>query len=163
VLPADEALAANAAFVSAAAHAVRIAATAHQQEKLEALRNAVLNAAAGSAPSDDVQMMFLDAVDSLTVSHVQVLKELTKRDRDKWTSRPGNYHRGDAIRPPKVEDAILTQIIRDLKNRGFVEVDTALDQLDVDRIGGSNVKLTEYGKAFLEFITSPLDRKDAAA
>ena len=161
VLPADDTLVANEAFVSAATHAIRVAARTHQEEKLEALRNAVLNIAAGAAPEEDQHAMYLDAVDSMTVSHVRVLKKLA--DQDKRSIRPGNHHRGDAIRPPRVEDAMLAQIVRDLKNRGFVEVDTALDQLDARRISGSNVKLTEYGNAFLEFITSPLERQGTSA
>jgi hypothetical protein len=58
-----EALSQDEAFVSAVYAATKIAVGSHQQEKLEALRNAVLNVAAGLAPSDDQQAMFLDAVD----------------------------------------------------------------------------------------------------
>ena len=44
-------------FVSAIQHATQIAVRTHQAEKLEALRNAVLNVAAGTAPGDDLQMI----------------------------------------------------------------------------------------------------------
>jgi len=71
-------LADNQQFVTAVLRATPIAVRTHKAEKLEALRNAVLNVAAGSAPEDDIQAMFLDAVDSLTASHVQFLSALGK-------------------------------------------------------------------------------------
>jgi len=74
----DQKLSENAAFVTAALQATQMAGRTHQNEKLEALRNAVLNVAAGSAPEDDIQAMFLDAVDSLTATHMQFLSRLGK-------------------------------------------------------------------------------------
>lgn len=74
----DQRLSENAAFVSAALQATQMAGRTHKKEKLEALRNAVLNVAAGSVPEDDIQAMFLDAVDSLTATHVLFLSRLGK-------------------------------------------------------------------------------------
>jgi len=74
----DQKLSENAAFVTAALQATQMAGRTHKKEKLEALRNAVLNVAAGSAPEDDIQAMFLDAVDSLTATHVRFLSRLGK-------------------------------------------------------------------------------------
>ena len=74
----DQRLSENEVFVTAALRATQMAGRTHQKEKLEALRNAVLNVAAGSAPEDDIQAMFLDAVDSLTTTHVQFLSRLGK-------------------------------------------------------------------------------------
>ncbi len=153
-LPADETLAANQAFMSAAVHAFRIAARTHRDEKLEALRNAVLNVAAGSAPEDDIQAMFLDAVDSLTVSHIDVLRR--RASQGKRLGRKSGYLLAERIQPPRVGRDMFAQIIRELTNRGFVEVNTALDQLDAGTVRGTHVRLTEYGSQFLSFITSPL-------
>ncbi len=74
----DQKLSENAAFVSATLQATQIAGRTHREEKLRALRGAVLNTAAGLALEDDVQAMFLDAVDSLTASHVRFLSVLGK-------------------------------------------------------------------------------------
>ena len=49
----------NEQFVSATLQATQAALKTHQVEKLEALRNAVLNVAVGSAPSEDLQFVFL--------------------------------------------------------------------------------------------------------
>jgi len=71
-------LADNQQFVTAVLQTTPMAVRTHQKEKLDALRNAVLNVAAGSAPEEDLQITFLDAVDSLTASHVRFLSVLGK-------------------------------------------------------------------------------------
>jgi len=74
----DQKLSENAAFVSAALQATQMAGRTHRKEKLDALRNAVLNVAVGRAPEHDTQAMFLDAVDGLTALHVRFLSALGK-------------------------------------------------------------------------------------
>jgi hypothetical protein len=58
-----EALANNEAFISAFAQATQAALKTHQQDKLEALKNAVVNVALGSEPDADRQQQFLSLVD----------------------------------------------------------------------------------------------------
>jgi len=70
----------NEAFVSALVHASRVAIRNHQEEKLEALRNAVLNAALPNAPEESSELMFLDFVDSFTPWHIKVLARLDKSE-----------------------------------------------------------------------------------
>ena len=63
----------NEAFVSTVMHASQAALRSHQKEKLDALRNAVLNAALPNAPDDDLQLMVLNYIDSLTPGHLRIL------------------------------------------------------------------------------------------
>ena len=63
-------------FVTAALHATQVAMRSHQKEKLEALRNAVVNVAAGSAPDSDRQLIFLGWVDAFTPTHLAFLESL---------------------------------------------------------------------------------------
>jgi hypothetical protein len=65
-----EALAKDEAFVSAFAQATQAALRTHQQEKLDALRNAVLNVALGREPDADRQGQFLSLVDRFTAAHL---------------------------------------------------------------------------------------------
>ncbi len=58
----------NEVFVSTALRVTEIAIRTHQQEKLEALRNAVVNAALPEAPDETLQQIFLNHVDNLTPS-----------------------------------------------------------------------------------------------
>ena len=71
-----EKLASNEAFVTVAMQASQIAIRNHQQAKLEALRNAVLNAALPNPPQEDEQMIFLRLIDQLTPWHLRVLAVL---------------------------------------------------------------------------------------
>lgn len=62
-----EALQDNEQFISAVLHASAMAVKNHQQEKLDALRNAVINIAKGQTPEDAVLHMYLQFVDDLSV------------------------------------------------------------------------------------------------
>lgn len=64
----------NQQFISAVMHASQIAIRTHQQEKLEALRNAVRNVAVGRSPDDTRLNLFLDMVDNLDTAHIRLLK-----------------------------------------------------------------------------------------
>lgn len=68
-----EKLSANEAFITTAMHASQIATRTHQQEKLDALRNAVVNAAMPDAPDETMQQIFLNHVDNLTPWHLRIL------------------------------------------------------------------------------------------
>lgn len=63
----------NEQFVSAVMHASQIVLRTHQEAKLDALRNAVLNVAVGQAPEEALQHLFLTLVDSFTELHLQIL------------------------------------------------------------------------------------------
>jgi hypothetical protein len=68
-----EKLSQNEAFISTALRATEIAVRTHQEEKLEALRNAVVSAALPDAPNETLQQIFLNHVDSLTPWHMRIL------------------------------------------------------------------------------------------
>ena len=90
-----EDLSQNETFITVVMHATQVAIRNHQQEKLEALRNAVLNAAMLEAPEDDRQLMFLNFIDELTPWHLRVLHFFD--DPEIWGIRHNisypNWHR----------------------------------------------------------------------
>ncbi|NEN93859.1 MAG: hypothetical protein F6K48_35280, partial [Okeania sp. SIO3H1] len=63
----------NPTFQTTFKKAIRIAECEHQQEKLEVLRNAVLNSAIPNSLKDDIQAIFLKWIDEFTVSHIRLL------------------------------------------------------------------------------------------
>ena len=69
-----EDLASNEQFVSATVQATQAAVKTHQKEKLEALRNAVMNVALDNKPQDAHQAVFLDLVDRFTPLHLKLLR-----------------------------------------------------------------------------------------
>ena len=63
----------NEAFITVAMRATQAALKNHQEEKLAALRSAVINTALGTGSDDNLQLMFLQMVDELTPMHLKVL------------------------------------------------------------------------------------------
>lgn len=61
-------------FVTLLASATQLAIRTHRQEKLDALRNAVLNFASGNRPGEDLQATFLALVERFTPLHLRLLR-----------------------------------------------------------------------------------------
>ena len=91
-----EALSQNEMFITTVMHASQAAIRNHQKEKLEALRNAVLNAALPNAPEEDIQLMFLNFVDSLTPWHLRILKFFD--NPQEWGRRNSIAYRSETSR-----------------------------------------------------------------
>lgn len=70
----EENLQQNEKFFTTLVHASSIAIKNHEKEKIEALRNAVINSALPDAPNDIKQQLFLNLVDSCTSWHIALLK-----------------------------------------------------------------------------------------
>jgi hypothetical protein len=92
-----EDLADNPLFVDAVVTATRTVEHAHQEEKISALRNAVLNSVAADAPDADTQALFLGLVDRFTPSHLRLL--------GLWDDPPRWFDRHSLPRP---EAAFIT-------------------------------------------------------
>lgn len=68
-----EDLADDDVFVDAVVNASRAAQATHQQEKLDALRNAVLNSVSPGAPDADEQARFFRLVEQFSAAHLHLL------------------------------------------------------------------------------------------
>jgi len=162
-----EKLKSNEEFVSAVGCAAGTVLHCHQKEKLDALRNAVLNSALPGAPVADVQAMYLHFIDYLTPWHIRLLAIL--QDPVAWQTR-------NAIRLPKgsfVENILSTVesafcdlkgqndmsrvLIRDLHDRGLTVLDLQALILDLNTSpnGPNQGWTTPFGDEFLRFITAP--------
>lgn len=76
-----ETLSGREEFISAALQASQSAIRTHQRDKLDALRNAVLNIAIGRNPDEDEQAMFLGYIDALSTWHIRLLRFLENPGR----------------------------------------------------------------------------------
>jgi hypothetical protein len=74
----------NPLFTTMLTQAYRVAIRNHQEEKLEALRNAVVNCACRIDVEEDLQLLFLDFVDSLSPLHVHILDYYYFRNPMTW-------------------------------------------------------------------------------
>src|SRR4051812_46782774 len=63
----------NDVFLDAVANAGRVTQATHQQEKLRALRNAVLNSIGPAAPTIDEQVRFFRLIEEFTPAHLRLL------------------------------------------------------------------------------------------
>lgn len=159
-----EPLSNNENFISSVFYATTIAIRSHQEEKLEALRNAVLNTAITGKVEDNLSHMFLNCIDDLTPLHLLVLKYFespTEWLKKKGTSIP-DYVAGGAMTifdhafPELAGNRDLTkQIVSDLSVRGL-----AFDWDSMNVMVGKNgmvaSRITPLGRQFLAFISSPL-------
>lgn len=158
-----EKLAANEAFVTVAMQASQMAIRNHQKEKLQALRNAVLNSALPNPPQEDEQMIFLRLIDQLTPWHLRVLGLF---------NNPVEWMIGNGIAYPSwgmggvstvIEHCFpdlrgqrdtYDQIVRDLQMEGLVKQGQFL-HLTMTGHGMVESRTTDRGKRFIGFITAP--------
>jgi hypothetical protein len=142
----------NEQFISAAMYASHLAMRTHQDEKLSALRNAVINTATGQAPEEALQHMFLDFVDSLTEIHLRILKLFQA------PTPPSNMSMGGLssvleFNMPELKGRrdIYDQFWRDLYSRGLVNTDGLHTTMTGHGLGEK--RTTGLGDAFLSFIS----------
>ncbi len=106
----------NPTFQTTFKKAIRIAECEHQQEKLEALRNAVLNSAIPNSFKDDIQAIFIKWIDEFTVSDIRLLRMLHYID---------NYHEEKILAdlPYLDENRIFyNQIFKQLNDKGLIDL-----------------------------------------
>lgn len=153
----------NDEFVSTVMQASQVAIRNHQQEKLDALRNAVLNTAIGQSPDDSKREMFLGLVDVFTVWHLRILSLLA--------DPPGWFQRHDKPVPQFAFSSSLEQVIKAAlqeiaSQKEFLElVMRDLDDRKLANSGGLMTMMTPQGALqkrtttlgdeFLHFISKP--------
>ncbi len=150
----------NEVFMSALVRATLIATGTNQDEKRRFLRNALINIATGSAPDQDIQQIYLSAVDVFTPSHVQILElmwngfvRLKQQGYD--TSATGvpqfrTYRSLIETLLPKLkgEQELVQAVMGDLRNRGFTRQGSPDDVIQ-------HPSVTNFGGGFLQFVTRP--------
>jgi len=153
----------NDEFISTVMQASQAAVRNHQQEKLGALRNAVLNTALGQAPEDSKREMFLGFVDTLTVWHLRVLSFLSapgagtdvqKVNMDLTTGHHAAVIAAlqNAFPDLREEGEFVQKIVGDLDREGLILGDVTLRT--VRGLEGMR-NLTNLGDEFLRFISEP--------
>ena len=171
-------LASNEQFVSATAQATQAALRTHSKEKLEALRNAVLNTALQREPDNDQQAVFLALIDRLAPPHLNLLQGLHNSTGPRRGSNDGGYndwewkHRHQAQQKTEIyrEPSVLALWIKDFvpvlaeRSDDFIKLLTGdLYAAGLITFAPTEPKipssfqelLTPVGIAFLNFISDP--------
>jgi hypothetical protein len=158
-----EKLASNEVFVTVVMQASQVALRNHQKAKLDALRNAVLNAALPSAPEEDEQLTFLRLIDQLAPWHLRVLAVLDNPElwmRQHVIQNPGWSMGGvstvleHCIPELRGQREVYDQIVRDLQADGLMGQGQFL-HVTMTGDGMMESRTTARGKRFIQFISSP--------
>jgi len=164
-----EDLAKSELFVTAVLHASTVALRTHQEEKLRALQNAIINVARGIDIEENLQLLFLNAVDDLTTLHLKILKYFD--DPRKWLEGHGKsfrtviyLHETGRSKTPlhvswglenafgELQHAIYDPIVTDLYNRGLINIDKTSLHAEIDPTDLLSSRTTRLGRQFLKYI-----------
>jgi len=142
-----ESLGENPAFVTTVLQATQIAVRTHQEEKLEALRNAVVNSASDEVLEEDIRVVFLNLVDTFTPTHLHILKYF--QDRSSFDERPIRRLILDstAVTNMMVEELARNGLLRDERPYAARGRDTGESLLTF------GWRLSPLGTQFLQFIS----------
>jgi hypothetical protein len=158
-----EDLRSNDAFIDTAIRTSQAALRTSQQEKREALRNAMLNAALPHAPDASRQQIFVGWVESLTVWHLRMLRLFA--DPPSWfkaNKREPQQHvitsslsglLTEAYPELKNERPFYDKIAKDLYNDGLLGSDSLHVMMSAG--GAHQNHATQLGEQFLRFISDP--------
>lgn len=157
-LKADE-LSKNEEFISAVLQATASAIRNHHRDKLDALRNAVVNSALGRGPAAVKAEMFLAFVDQFTVLHLKVLHELAKPERGQCEDTAPKVDIASIARIATKRVSELQQhqrlaehIVEDLCRKGLVYWGSGPG---VTYVPNGTRQVTELGEEFLDFVSDP--------
>jgi hypothetical protein len=161
-------LATDETFFSTLYYALDAVRTTHDNEKIDALANVVLNAATPNAPGEYLQHMYVRYVHELTTWHLALLACIAdpltwakKRDYPVYSKdiNPSVLFEGatrDELQLPGVHLAFL----QDLYSHGLADSNinpTAMLSPSPEQIAPT---ITELGKRFLAFLTAPGEGED---
>lgn len=141
----------NEQFISAVFYASHLAMKTHQEEKLQALKNAIMNIAEGVETDEAIQQIYLNYIDQFTVLHIKILRFAFKR------AVSSNIYMG-SLRPilmgiyPELQkqEGLVTQIWKELYSSGLISVDSLQGGMSAQ--GLSEKFTTQLGDNFLRFI-----------
>ncbi|SIR04251.1 hypothetical protein [Aquipseudomonas alcaligenes] len=157
----------NETFITTVAQASMLAIRSHQQEKLEALRNAVLNVAVGHAPEEDLRQLFLNFIDVCTVTHIRLLSLMS--GPEEWGQKngvefPNGWSMGGitqaiehAFPDLRGKEQIYKVIWGDLYQRGLINTEGL--GTTMSRQGILARRTTELGSKLIDFLSEPVELK----
>jgi hypothetical protein len=154
----------NELFVSVVSQATRAALLTHEEQKLKALRNACVNAALPNSPDEDLQLIFINLLDSMTASHIQVLLFLDDPQGHLEAHGIGDLESSASFSLIPYIETVLSHagrpsfyslILEQLKERGLFDLHAGDG---VHKLYRSHI--TSLGQQLVQFIKSPIEDVD---
>ena len=139
-------------FITAVTTASQIAIRNHSEEKLAALKNAVVNVAMEDELENELYLVFLSLVDALTPLHLRIL--VLCRDATALRKEVGGsfVDMRTLIEQdiPGLPQDVLRQVARDLYNRDLIQNDQLHVAMSVESM--ARKLTTDFGDRLLRFI-----------
>lgn len=161
-----ESLQQNEEFIDVVLEATRIAIKTSNQEKREALKNAILNSALPNPPEESLQKMFLSFIDTLTIWQLKLLElfndppayiEKHKVNFSGYDMEAISHLVENAFPELRGRRDLYELIWKDLYSRALVTTE-GLHTMITDS-GIIAKRTTEIGKLFLEYIKNPIEER----
>lgn len=144
----------NEQFITTVMQASTAALRTHKAEKLDALRNTVINIATGHGPEDTIQHLLLSFVDEFSEMHLRVLAFANSPRPPAGISAGGLDHvLEDNIPALRGQRELFDQLWKDLYLRGLINTESLHVMMTGNGLGQS--RTTELGKSLLRFISEP--------
>lgn len=159
-----ESLQDNDVFIDVAIEATQLAIKTSNQEKREALKNAILNSALPTSPEESLQKMFLSLIDTLTVWHLKLLElfndpsaylEKNKIQFTGYSMGAPSHLVENALPEMKGRRDLYDLIWKDLYSRSLVTT----EHLHVTMTGSGIIakRTTEIARLFLAYVKNPIE------
>jgi len=158
-----DALVNNERFITCLTQSYQVAIRTHNQEKINVLKNAVVNSIPTPSYQESLQTLFINYIDTLTEWHIRFLIFFNRPDwmdlyRGKTFAHAKYFIFGMMwdLHPDLKDKEDLTELIfRDLKNSGLINHRwEAVQNFSISADGVTSIpKVTDIGKNFLDFIS----------
>lgn len=153
-----EELSKNPLFITGLMQAMQIIMRNHQEEKKEALKNAVINMAKPAFTDDNISLMFMSWIDVFTIWHIRVLEFLnsdsipTKNGKVdmKLANAPLEQRIRKAFPADEYDPDLVRQVLNDLSDRGLIVPTSEARVPEGHAVFQADVR--DFGKKFLRFI-----------
>jgi hypothetical protein len=144
----------NEQFISAVMQASASALKTHKQEKLDALRNAIVHIATGQAPEETIQHLLLSIIDEFTEMHLRILKFAHAPAAPAGLSMGSLATVLEANIPPlRDRKELYNQLWKDLSLRGLVNTESL--NVTMSGSGLSESRTSPLGVTLLHLIAEP--------
>ena len=140
-------------FITLLVHASSIAIKNHREEKLTALKNAVINSISGEPTDEQLKIIFLNLIDRLSVAHLKII-ELLQSPRA-WAEKNNLTFPDETLTKslnliqeafPEFDKDMRLFLLQDLQTNKLVEIPHFREETEKHT--------TSVGDAFLKFIKS---------
>jgi hypothetical protein len=142
----------NEQFITAVMQASAAAIRTHQQAKLDALKNAIVNIALGDTPDETFQHLLLGFIDEFTEMHFRLLAFAKAPVPPPGLSMGGlSTVLEDNIPSLRGHDTLYNQLWKDLYTRGLVNTESLSGTMSVNGLAQS--RLSPIGATLINLIT----------